>query len=64
MEQISFLVNPGSASKKYAIYRGLKPLLTAHFEAEAGKLIATFTFQEQNPFEKKRFACRGYNNVS
>ena len=62
MEQISFLVNPGSASKKYAIYRGLKPLLTAHFEAEAGKLIATFTFQEQT--EIVRLAADEYRQAT
>jgi len=36
-----FIVNPGSASKKYALYSGGDELFTIHFESEDGKIITT-----------------------
>ncbi len=39
---ITFIVNPGSSSKKYALYAGSKLLLAAHIErAEKGTILCT-----------------------
>ena len=36
-----FVINTGSASKKYALYRGDKRMFFAHFETEGAGFIAT-----------------------
>lgn len=41
MEKNSVIVNIGSASKKYALYRGGKEILRAHFEHEGEKSLVT-----------------------
>jgi len=42
------IVNPGSASKKYALYEGDTQLITAHFEQEDGQFIVTTTTADSN----------------
>ncbi len=41
MEKTALIVNPGSASRKYALYRGTEELARAHFEKENGAFIVT-----------------------
>jgi len=43
METTSLVINIGSASKKYALYRGKEELATYHFEKEDGSFIVTET---------------------
>lgn len=41
MNKLILITNPGSASRKYALYQNQKPLCTLHFEYENSKLICT-----------------------
>ncbi len=40
---IYLVIDPGSASKKYALYAGGIRALSAHFERENGKIVVTFS---------------------
>ena len=40
-EKLILITNPGSASRKYALYRGKEFLCSLHFEFERGKVICT-----------------------
>ncbi len=42
MEKNYLIINTGSASKKYALYRGGERIFFAHFETEDKKFVATF----------------------
>lgn len=42
MNKTYFIINTGSASKKYAFYREGERIFSAHFETEEGKFVATF----------------------
>jgi len=46
MEEIILIANPGSASRKYALYSGDKLLLSLHFEIEDGQVV--FNFKTDN----------------
>lgn len=39
LDKIILVANPGSASRKYAIFKGSKQLLSIHFEYEANKVV-------------------------
>ncbi len=41
MAEKILVINPGSASKKYALYEDGRELFYAHFETEAGKILLT-----------------------
>jgi acetate kinase len=46
---VTFIVNPGSSSKKYALYAGTKLLLAAHVErAEKGTILCTMADGSQD----------------
>ncbi|MCA9342678.1 acetate/propionate family kinase [Candidatus Saccharibacteria bacterium] len=39
LDKIILVANPGSASRKYAVYKGAKKLLSIHFEYEKNKVV-------------------------
>ncbi len=41
MNKLILITNPGSASRKYALYNNSDPVCTLHFEYENGKVICT-----------------------
>lgn len=41
VEPLVLAVNPGSASKKYALYKGKRLIADVHFEYEAGKVVCS-----------------------
>lgn len=46
MDKICLIINPGSASKKYALYQGTKEIAAAHFEYENGSYVVTMTMRD------------------
>lgn len=55
----SLIINPGSASRKYALARGSKVVLRGHFERDQGSGLVTYFYgdrQEQERFKAKDFA--------
>lgn len=42
MEKLYLVTNPGSSSRKYALYRDNEALCTLHFETEGKQLVCTF----------------------
>ena len=58
MEKKYLIVNTGSASKKYALYLGVRELLRAHFEKEDKKFLVSFAVNgkaERRVLSKKEF---------
>lgn len=47
-----FIVNPGSASRKYALYTGGLKLANIHFEIVDGKVVSTLDYAGQHHVEK------------
>jgi len=45
MEGLILLANPGSASRKYALFNGDNKLIDLHFEEEASKVICTIVIE-------------------
>lgn len=48
MESLTLVANPGSASRKYALYRGHTLLAHIHFEHEDGKIVLTLDAGEKS----------------
>jgi len=48
MDKIVLVVNPGSASRKYAVYRGGTVVGDLHFEFERGRIICTVKISGQS----------------
>lgn len=46
MDRLILVANPGSSSRKYAIYNGSKCLVELHFELDDKKIICTVTLEE------------------
>lgn len=44
MDPLILVVNPGSSSRKYALYEGIEKKATIHFEYAAGEVIGTLEF--------------------
>ena len=40
-ERLILITNPGSSSRKYALYKGMKELCSLHFEFEGKKIVYT-----------------------
>ena len=56
------IINPGSASKKYALYKDGARAFSAHFEGENGGLVVTLVEGEQT--EKRVVAGDEYANAT
>lgn len=48
METLTLISNPGSASRKYALYRGTELLARLHFEYQEGRVVCNGMFGEQH----------------
>lgn len=46
MEKIFLVTNPGSSSRKYALYKGSQQICSLHFETEDKKLICTLKHED------------------
>lgn len=53
MSNITLVANPGSASRKYALYKGDTLLATVHFEYEKKSIIYTLSIPGQQDVSKK-----------
>jgi len=53
MSEITLVSNPGSASRKYAVFRGSELLANIHFEFEKKEVIYSFSAPGKTPFSKK-----------
>lgn len=47
MDPLILIANPGSASRKYALYQGTEPRADMHFEFEDGKIVCTIKTADQ-----------------
>lgn len=47
MEPLVLIANPGSASRKYALYQGTEPRADMHFEFEDGNIVCTIKTKDQ-----------------
>ena len=48
MSKLILITNPGSASRKYALYDGQQLLAQLHFELEGKKVVCTLKDNEGN----------------
>ena len=46
-ERLILITNPGSSSRKYALYKGMKELCSLHFEFEGKKIVYTLKTGDQ-----------------
>ncbi len=51
-ESLIFIVNPGSASRKYALYAGGQKKASLHFELVDGKVVGNLEYDGNKYFEK------------
>jgi len=54
LSKLILVTNPGSSSRKYALYRGEECVATLHFEYEDNKVICTTRFGEEKIESKPR----------
>lgn len=47
MDSLILVSNPGSASRKYALFQGTKPIAQLHFEYDKGKVVCGVLFDDQ-----------------
>lgn len=47
MEPLILVVNPGSSSRKYALFRGEKKIATLHFESASGEIVGAIVHEGQ-----------------
>ena len=48
MDTLTLIANPGSASRKYALYRGDSLLAALHFEYKEGRIACTITISDRH----------------
>ena len=61
MSKLILITNPGSASRKYALYDGQQLLAQLHFELEGKKVVCTLKDNEGN---KKKIKTDGLKDLN
>lgn len=60
MERLFLVTNPGSSSRKYALYRDEELICALHFETEGQKLICTFKYADGS----RKKLTEGFKRIS
>lgn len=60
MERLFLVTNPGSSSRKYALYRDEELICALHFETEGQKLICTFKYSDGS----RKKLTEGFKRIS
>lgn len=60
MEKLFLVTNPGSSSRKYALYRGTEPVCNLHFEMEGKDVVCTLKF----PDGSKKKLTEGFKKLT